>query len=43
MDNTEVKAAANEAVIEDDLLVDIELLSDDELARVGGGQGIVFL
>lgn len=28
---------------EDELLVDLELLSDAELAKIGGGQAIIFL
>ena len=43
MDNIELDVAANEAVIEDDLIADIELLSEAELAKVGGGQAIIFL
>ena len=43
MDNIELNVAANEANIESDLFLDIELLSEAELAKVGGGQAIIFL
>ena len=42
MDNIALDVAANEDVIED-LFADIELLSETELAKVGGGQAIIFL
>jgi hypothetical protein len=43
MDNIELNTAAEEIAVEEDLLADIELLSDGELAKVGGGQAIIFL
>jgi hypothetical protein len=43
MDNIELNIAAEEIAVEEDLLADIELLSDAELAKVGGGQAIIFL
>jgi hypothetical protein len=43
MDNIELNTAAEENAVEEDLLADIELLSDAELAKVGGGQAIIFL
>jgi hypothetical protein len=43
MENIELNTAAEEIAVEEDLLADIEVLSDVELAKVGGGQGIFFL
>jgi hypothetical protein len=43
MNNTELTVEVTEVVIEDDMLADIELLSEAELAKVGGGQAIIFL
>jgi len=42
----EVRNAVIEATVEskdDELFVELEKLSDVELAQVGGGQGIIFL
>ncbi len=43
MENVVQNPILIEPVTDEDLLVDIELLSETELAKVGGGQGIVLL
>lgn len=36
-------AEQNDAHVQADLFEEIELLSDEDLAKVGGGQAIIFL
>jgi hypothetical protein len=41
MEDVVLNPTSTERVTDEDLLADIELLSETELAKVGGGQGIV--
>jgi bacteriocin-like protein len=43
MDATTIALEIKAEISEDELFLDLETLTDEELAKIGGGQGIIVL